>query len=91
MFQFSNLLVDSVWSGKVSFEGDTAHAKSNVFQGLGGFSVCLSLPKWLPGFGVEEECVQDGCDQGDGEDGVEQVDLLHDGQVGETVLLLKTF
>ena len=76
---------------KFLFEGDTADAKSNVVQGLGGFSVCLSLPKWLPGFGVEEECVQDGSSQGDGEDGVEQVDLLHDGQVGETVLLLKTF
>ena len=78
-------------SGIVSFEGDTAHAKSNVLQGLGSFSFCLSLPKWLPSFGEEEECVQDGCSQGDGEDGVEQVDLLHDGQVGEMVLLLKKF
>ena len=49
---------------------------------------CFGFPKWLPDVEVEEDSVQDSCGQGDGEDGVEQVDLLHDGQVRETVLLL---
>ena len=51
-------------------------------------SKCFSFPEWFPGLAIEEDYVQDGGDQGDGEDGVEQVDLLHDGQVRETVLLL---
>ena len=70
---------------------NTAHAKSNTIQGLGSFSFCLSLPKWFPGLQVEENYNEDGCDQGDGIDGVEQVDLLHDGQVGRIVLLLEMF
>ena len=54
-----------------------------------GFQIlkCLSFPEWLPDLAIEEDYVQDGGDQGDGIDGVEQVDLLHDGQVRETVLL----
>ena len=59
--------------------------------GLGVLSVCLSLPKRLPGFEVEEDCVQDVRSQGDGEDGVEEIDLLHDGHVVEMVLLLEKF
>ena len=54
-----------------------------------GFQIlkCFGFPEWLPELEVVEASVQDGCDQGDGEDGVEQVDLLHNGQVRKSVLL----
>ena len=52
---------------------------------------CFGFPEWLPELEVVEASVQDGCDQGDSVDGVEQVDLLHDGQVRETVALLIMF
>ena len=82
-------MVALVFSRKVSIEGHSAHTKGDLVQGLGGFSFSLSLPKWLPGFEVEEGYIDDGCSQGDSEDGVEEVDLLHDGHVGEAVLLLR--
>ena len=58
-----------------------------------GFQIlkCFGFPEWLPELEVVEASVQDGCDQGDGEDGVEQVDLLHNGQVRETVALFIIF
>ena len=34
-------------------------------------SKCFGFPEWLPELEVVEASVQDGCDQGDGEDGVE--------------------
>ena len=83
------VLVASFFSRIVSFEGHSAVTKSDLIQRFGGFSFCLSLPKWLPGFEVEEECVQDIRGEGDSIDGVEQVDLLHNSHVGETVLLLR--
>ena len=49
----------------------------------------MSCPKWVPGLGVEEDEVEDVGGQGDGEDGVQQVDLFHYGQLRETVLLYK--
>ena len=52
---------------------------------------CFGFPEWLPELEVVKTSVQDGCDQGDGKDGVEQVDLLHNGQVRETVALLIMF
>ena len=54
-------------------------------------SKCFGFPEWLPELEVVEASVQEGCDQGDGVDGVEQVDVLHNGQVRETVALLIIF
>ena len=51
----------------------------------------MSRPKWVPGLGVEEDEVEDVGGQGDGEDGVQQVDLFHYSQLRETVLLYKLF
>ena len=51
----------------------------------------MSRPKWVPGLGVEEDELEDVGGQGDGEDGVQQVDLFHYGQLRETVLLSPFF
>ena len=56
---------------------------------LGRLDGKFGFSEWLPGVEVEEDCIQDGSGQGDGIDGVEQVDLLHDGHVREAVLLLR--
>ena len=60
-----------------------------VLSSHDGFQIfkCFSLPEWFPGLPIVDANVQDGGDHGDAKDGVEQVDLLHDGQVRETVLL----
>ena len=54
-------------------------------------SKCFSFPEGLPELEVEEGKVQDGCGHGDTKDGVEQVDLLHNEQVGEMVALFIMF
>ena len=86
--------VDKLGLGKkIAFHPETISAKLDLSHKKSVYYVNRNFcrPKRFPGLEVEEEDIDDVGNQGDDEDGVEQVDLLYDGQVRKTVLLGASF